>query len=98
MLKKSYSKTKRSCRVTFEIPQQEKAKRVALCGEFNNWDPSANPMKQRKDGRFSTTVSMEAGRSYRFKYLVDNQRWENDSAADSYVRNEYGSEDSLLRL
>ena len=98
MLKKSYSKTKRSCRVTFEIPQQEKAKRVALCGEFNNWDPSANPMKQRKDGRFSTTVSMAAGRSYRFKYLVDNQRWENDSAADSYVPNEFGSDDSLIRL
>ena len=98
MLKKSYSKTKRSCRVTFEMPQQATAKRVALCGEFNNWDPSANPMKQRKDGRFSTTVSMAAGRSYRFKYLVDNQRWENDSAADSYVPNEFGSDDSLIRL
>ena len=98
MLKKSYSKTKRSCRVTFEMPQQATAKNVALCGEFNDWNPSANPMKQRKDGRFSTTVSMEAGRSYRFNYLVDNQRWENDSAADSYVPNEFGSEDSLLRL
>lgn len=98
MLKKSYSKTKRSCRVTFEMPQQATAKNVALCGEFNNWDPSANPMKQRKDGRFSTTVSMTAGRSYRFKYLVDNQRWENDWAADSYVANEFGSEDSLLRI
>jgi 1,4-alpha-glucan branching enzyme len=98
MVKKSYSKTKRSCRVTFEMPQQAKAKRVALCGEFNDWDPSANLMKQRKDGRFSTTVSMEAGRSYRFKYLVDNQRWENDSAADSYVPNEFGSEDSLIRI
>ena len=98
MLKKSYSKTKRSCRVTFEIPQQTKAKKVALCGEFNNWDPSAHPMIQRKDGRFSTTLSMPAGRSYRYKYLVDNQRWENDWAADSYVPNEFGSEDSLIQL
>ena len=98
MLKKSYSKTKRSCRVTFDFPPQAKAKRVALCGEFNDWNPSANPMKLRKDGRFSTTVSMAANRAYRFKYLVDNQRWENDSAADSYVPNEFGSEDSLIRL
>jgi 1,4-alpha-glucan branching enzyme len=98
MLRKTYSKTKRSCRVTFEVPQQAKAKNVALCGEFNNWNPAANPMKQRKDGRFSTTVSISAGRSYRFKYLVDNQHWENDSAADSYVPNEFGSEDSLLRI
>ena len=98
MLKKNYSKTKRSCRVTFEMPQQAEAKKVALCGEFNNWDPAAHPMTQRKDGRFSTTVSMPAGRSYRFKYLVDNQRWENDWSADSYVQNEFGSEDSLIRV
>ena len=98
MLKKSYSKTKRSCRVTFDLPQQAKAKKVALCGEFNNWNPSANPMKLRKDGRFSTTVSIAAGRNYRFKYFVDNQRWENDWAADSYVPNEFGSEDSMLNL
>ena len=98
MLKKSYSKTKRSCRVTFEVPHQTEAKQVALCGEFNNWDPAANLMKQRKDGRYSTTVSIAAGRSYRFKYLLDNQHWENDSAADSYVPNEFGSEDSLIRL
>ena len=98
MVKKSYSKTKRSCRVTFDLPQEAKAERVALCGEFNNWDPSANPMKQRKDGRFSTTVSMPAGRSYRFKYLVDEQRWENDWAADGYTTNEFGSEDSLIQI
>jgi len=55
-------------------------------------------MKLRKDGRFSTTVSMAANRAYRFKYLVDNQRWENDLAADSYVPNDFGSEDSLIRL
>ena len=58
MLKKSYSKTKRSCRVTFDLPQETKAENVALCGEFNNWNPSANPMKLRRDGRFSTTISL----------------------------------------
>jgi len=98
MLKKSYSKTKRSCRVTFDLPQQSKAKSVALCGEFNNWNPSAHPMKMRKDGRFSTTISLKAGRNYRFKYLVDNLRWENDWSADSYVPNKFGSDDSLIRL
>jgi len=98
MLKKSYSKTKRSCRVTFDLPQETRAENVALCGEFNNWNPSANPMKLRKDGRFSTTISLPAGRSYRFKYLVDNRRWENDWSADSYVPNTFGSDDSLIRI
>ena len=25
------------------------------------------------------------GRTYRFRYLIDNERWENDWAADSYA-------------
>ena len=96
MLRKSYSKTGQSCRVTFELPKETGATFAVICGEFNNWDPNCNPLKPRKDGRLSTTISIKAGRSYRFKYLVDNQRWENDSAADNYVANEFGSDDSVL--
>ena len=71
---------------------------MSLCGEFNDWSSTANTMKLRKDGRFSTTISLSAGRTYRFKYLLDNNRWENDSAADGYVPNSFGSEDSLVRV
>jgi 1,4-alpha-glucan branching enzyme len=98
MLKKNYTKTGRSCRVTFDLPPEVKATKAALCGEFNNWSPTAHGMKNRKDGRFSTTISLQAGQTYRFKYLVDNNRWENDWAADDYVPNEYGSEDSLVQV
>jgi 1,4-alpha-glucan branching enzyme len=55
-------------------------------------------MKQRKDGSFSITVSLPAGQSYRFKYLVDGRRWENDWSADAYVPNNFGTEDSLIEL
>jgi 1,4-alpha-glucan branching enzyme len=98
MLKKNFSKTRRKCRVTFDLPPEVSAKRVALCGEFNEWKPKAHRMKQRKDGSFSITVSLPAGQSYRFKYLVDGQRWENDWSADAYVPNTFGSEDSLVEL
>ncbi len=98
MPKKSYSKTGQSCRVTFELPSAVNATKASLCGEFNDWSRTSHMMKPRKDGRFSTTVSLPAGRTYRFKYLLDGERWENDWAADGYVSNGFGSEDSLLEL
>lgn len=98
MLRKAYSKTGRSCRVTFDLPSEVGASAASLCGEFNSWDPSANPMIPRKNGRFSTTISLEAGRAYRFRYLIDGHRWENDWAADGYLPNSFGTEDSLLEL
>ena len=98
MIRKSYSKTGRSCRVTFDLPAEVNAAKATLCGEFNGWNHTVNTMKPRKDGRFSTTVSLQAGRTYRFKYLLDSNRWENDWAADGYVTNDFGTEDSLVEV
>ncbi len=39
-MKKTYSKSGTTCRVTFELPAEIEAKAVALCGEFNDWDPN----------------------------------------------------------
>ena len=96
MMKKAYTETGRSCRVTFELPGQVSAETVALCGEFNEWDPTQHPMKRRRDGSFSLTISLKPGHEYRFRYLLDGERWENDWAADKYVLNEFGTEDSVV--
>ncbi|MBM4372819.1 MAG: isoamylase early set domain-containing protein [Deltaproteobacteria bacterium] len=98
MLKKSNAGRTGRVRVTFDWSAEADARDVRLCGEWNGWSPEANPMPQRKDGRFSTTVNLEAGRPYRFKYLVDGQRWENDHAADAYVPNPYGTTDSVVSV
>ena len=98
MVRKHYSKTGRSCRVTFYLPPEVNAEQASLCGEFNGWSNNANSMKLRKDGRFSTTISLPAGRTYRFKYLLDATRWENDWDADGYAANDFGTEDSLVKL
>lgn len=98
MLSKTYTKTGRSCRVTFEVPAEVQARKVALAGEFNDWNTAAHPMKKRKDGCFSVTVSLKPGSDYRFKYLVDGQHWENDWAADAYVSNTFGTEDSVVTV
>lgn len=98
MLKKHYSKTGKFCRVTFKLPANVKAESVAVCGEFNDWDPSSTPMKRLKDRSFSATLSLPTGRAYRFRYLLDGERWENDWDADAYRQNRYGSEDSIAEL
>jgi 1,4-alpha-glucan branching enzyme len=94
MVKKTYSKGRRSCRVTFEMPADVGASEVALVGEFNDW--TATPLAPRKDGRFSVTLSLGADRTYRYRYLLDGCRWENDWKADGYVSNAFGGEDSLI--
>jgi 1,4-alpha-glucan branching enzyme len=98
MLRKYYSKTGGSCRVTFDVAPVDNPATVSLCGDFNDWSRDSTPMKQRKDGKFSTTISLRAGRTYRFKYLFDGGTWINDSDADGTVTNEFGTEDSLVKV
>src|SRR5687767_557232 len=98
MLKKSYSKSGQACRVTFRVAPGAASRSAALAGEFNGWQPQATPLERRRDGSFSTTVSLQPGRAYRFRYLLDGERWENDDAADRYVPNNFGGDDSLLEL
>lgn len=97
-MRKSYTKTGRSCRVTFELPAETNAANAAICGEFNNWSTNENPLKKRKDGSFSTTLSLTPGNEYRFRYFIDGERWENDWEADDYRPNEFGTEDSILTI
>jgi 1,4-alpha-glucan branching enzyme len=85
-----------TCKVTFELPAQDGITGVHLCGEFNDWSTTATPMTRRKDGTFQATVTLDTERSYRFRYLLDGERWENDWAADDYVPNDYGGDDSVV--
>ncbi len=96
MLKKSYSKTGKSCRVTFKVPGE--ADNAALLGEFNAWSIDAHPMKKCKDGTFSITLSLDAGKEFRFRYLFDGERWANDDAPDNLVRNRFGTQDSVVAI
>jgi hypothetical protein len=98
MITKSYAKNGQSCRVTFQFAPKRGARSAAVLGEFNDWRPEAHPMERRADGAFHLTLSLPAGRRYRFRYLFDGESWANDEGADSYVLNQFGSEDAVLDL
>lgn len=99
MLKKTYKETPggRSCQVTFSLPNKAGSETAHLLGEFNDWDPTVHPMKRTKGGGFTVTITLSPG-FYRFRYLLDGERWENDWEADDYAPNEYGSEDSIVEV
>ncbi|WP_339136599.1 MAG: isoamylase early set domain-containing protein [Candidatus Electrothrix sp. GW3-4] len=98
MLIKNYTKTKKKCRVTFKYPNQEHAGSARLAGEFNHWSTTDTPMKRLKDGSFSVTISLIAGCSYTFRYVLDESIWVNDPEADEYVANEHGETNSVVIL
>lgn len=86
-----------STEVTFHVPAASGAQQACVVGDFNDWSTTAHPMQADDDG-LSTTLALEPGRTYRFRYLLDGERWENDWAAHGYVPNEFGGDDSLPDL
>lgn len=86
-IKKQFLKSKPVCKVTFVVDTEviNGAETVAILGDFNNWDPSANSMKKLKDGSFKTTLDLESEKEYQFRYLVDGAKWINDENADKFV-------------
>jgi 1,4-alpha-glucan branching enzyme len=82
---------------TFRLPHAVLADRVCVVGEFNDWSLTANPMERDGD-EFVARIALSPGRVYRFRYLLDGERWENDWSADAYVPNEFGGDDSVIDL
>ncbi|WP_367388374.1 isoamylase early set domain-containing protein [Lewinella sp. LCG006] len=98
MIAKKFLKSKSICKATFTLPAEaaEAAKKVELVGDFNNWDTEAGiTMKKQKDV-FKTTVELEMGKEYEFRYLLDGEVWENDWAADKYVATPFGVDNSVV--
>ena len=97
-LKKQYLKKSPSCKVTFRLPKEAAptAEMVTVVGDFNNWDLQGTQMQKLKSGDFKTTLELPCNNEFRFRYLIDEDRWENDWAADKYLPNGYGDDDSVV--
>lgn len=96
--KKKYTESHASCMVTFRLSKTAvgPAKKVAIVGDFNNWDEGASAMKRLGNGDFQITLVLPSEIEYKFRYLIDGSHWENDWCADKYVPNPYGGDDSVV--
>lgn len=87
----------KKAKVTFQLPKEavENAEKVAVLGDFNNWQEGVLLAKQ-KDGSFKASVELEKGRSYEYRFLINDEKWENDWAAEAYVPTPYGTYNSVV--
>lgn len=50
-----------------------------LLGEFNNWNPEEGVQLQKnEDGSMAADIALVSGRSYQYRYLLNDGRWIND--------------------
>ena len=74
----------------FEAPA---ARQVCLAGDFNRWDPKANPMHKGPDGRWHLGVALESGR-YEYRFVAD-EIWCDDPAAELKTANVMGGQNCV---
>lgn len=86
---------KKSKRVEFRIfsPQAEN---VHLCGSFNHWSESPDPMKKDSAGTWKKTKMLTEG-VYEYKFLVDGE-WTLDPESPDTTPNAFGTVNNIIRL
>jgi hypothetical protein len=95
---KQYHENGATCTVTFRLLREmaKNTRNVTIVGDFNDWDESKSPMTRLANGDYVITMDLESKRAFRFRYLIDGHRWENDWHADKYVLNGKGSKYSVI--
>jgi len=85
----------KSKRVEFRIfaPQAEN---VHLCGSFNNWSESSDPMKKDSAGTWKK-IKMLPGGTHEYKFLVDGD-WTLDPECHDTTSNKFGTENNVIYL
>jgi hypothetical protein len=71
-----------SVRLTFTLPLESPPGPVSVVGDFNSWRPGAHLLVRRSNGTRSTSVTVVAGSTYRFRYLGPDGLWFDDAHAD----------------
>jgi len=100
-IKKQYLKKDGVCKITFSlIDKDHNIKNVRIPGDFNNWDMNCEPMKKQKNNVYSKSITLESGKSYQFRYLINDSVWEDEPESDRFVPNGIDSADynSLIQI
>jgi serine protease AprX len=74
------------------------ASEVTLCGDFNDWKPSANRCHKNGDGLWHTEITCQPAGKYRYKFLVDGTRWTEDPSHGLKEDDGLGGLNSILMI
>ena len=72
------------------------ARSVSLVGDFNDWDPSATPLRTAS-GAWSVALRLAPGR-HRYAFVVDGVRWIADPLAPPAPDDDFGSPGSVVTV
>lgn len=94
MLKRKGFRDNDKVKITFVLPDGTPP--ASVVGDFNDWDPDANPLIRRSNHTYSTAVILEPDRRYAFRYRTHSGEWFNEEDADAQEANEYGETNSII--
>jgi hypothetical protein len=72
--------------------------RVAVVGDFNDWDPAATPLRPAGDGdTWIVELRLKPGR-YHYSFLIDGRRWARDPDQPPAAESDFGAPVSVLTV
>lgn len=72
--------------------------RVAVVGDFNDWDPAATPLRPVGDGdTWVVELRLKPGR-YHYTFLIDGRRWARDPSEPPAAESDFGAPVSVLTV
>jgi hypothetical protein len=72
------------------------AERVAVAGDFNDWDPASAPLRRAEDGWWETRIALDPGR-YEYVYVIDG-KWTTPPEAKITVNDGFGGRNGIIEV
>ena len=83
-------------RVHFKV-EAAAGSRVAVVGNFNDWQPDAHPMQMGRDSQtYERVLYLSPGR-YEYKFVI-NDEWSADPNCPQWTLNEHRTLNSVLEV
>ena len=70
------------------------ARSVSVVGDWNHWDPAAQPLKL-KDGLWRVSISLKKGAVYFYNFLIDGKTWITDPSQLTVSEDSFGKKSVL---
>jgi diguanylate cyclase (GGDEF)-like protein len=84
-------------KVTVTYHPSKPVNKVALVGNFNNWDKDVDLMDRQEDGSFRFVISLEPG-VYHYKFVLDDDEWVIDPSNSQKSYDGMGGDNNVLKV
>jgi hypothetical protein len=73
------------------------ASKVAIVGDFNDWDEGVSPLRRIGQDVWAITIPLAPGR-YHYTFVVDGTTWVPDPAAPRTLEDDFGRPNSVITV